>query len=94
MFQNRWGELPTDVRKVIDMVAETFGMYSGKVLEHITHKEEPWIEARVNCLPGEVATEVIQKERIRDYFVKVREEYGVEDVRGLRRYIGDKLKCA
>lgn len=38
---------PTDnERKVIDLVANTFGMYSGKVLAKITYHEEPWTEAR------------------------------------------------
>lgn len=27
-------------------MANTFGMYGGKVLEKITHNEDPWMEAR------------------------------------------------
>ena len=33
-------------KNVIDLVVNTFGMYGGKVLERITHNEEPWKEAR------------------------------------------------
>ena len=31
---------------MIDLVVNTFGMYGGKVLEKITHNEDPWMEAR------------------------------------------------
>lgn len=30
---------------MVDRVLDTFGMYSGKVLESITHKEAPWLDA-------------------------------------------------
>lgn len=30
---------------MVDRVLDTFGMYSRKVLESITHKEEPWLDA-------------------------------------------------
>ena len=39
-------ELSTDEKRVMDLVINTFGMYGGKVLERITHNEEPWTKAR------------------------------------------------
>ena len=38
--------LTDDEKRVIDLVVYTFGMYGGKVLEKITHNEEPCLEAR------------------------------------------------
>lgn len=38
--------LTEDEKRVIDLVVNTFGMYGGKVLEKITHNEDPWMEAR------------------------------------------------
>lgn len=34
-------KLTEEERRVIDLVVNTFGMYGGKVLEKITHNEEP-----------------------------------------------------
>ena len=38
--------LTEEEKKVIDLAVNTFGMYGGKVLERITHNEDPWMEAR------------------------------------------------
>ena len=38
--------LTEEEKKVIDLVVNTFGIYGGKVLERITHNEDPWMEAR------------------------------------------------
>ena len=38
--------LTPEAKEVVDRVLDTFGMYSGKVLESITHKEAPWLDAR------------------------------------------------
>lgn len=37
--------LTPEAKEVVDRVLDTFGMYSGKVLESITHKEAPWLDA-------------------------------------------------
>lgn len=58
MFQNRFNELSDNEKKVIDLIVESFGMYSGKTLEQITHDETPWLDARINCLPGEPSNEI------------------------------------
>ena len=38
--------LTDEEKRIIELVANTFGMYGGKVLERITHNEEPWKNAR------------------------------------------------
>ena len=92
MFQNRFHELPDDEKRIVDLVVETFGMYSGKVLERITHEETPWKNARVNCLPGESSNEVISKESIKKYFSGVSREYELDKVDGIRKYIHSRLE--
>ena len=44
--------LTPEAKEVVDRVLDTFGMYSGKVLESITHKEAPWLDARKGLSAG------------------------------------------
>lgn len=94
MFQNRFQELSDNGKKVIDLVVETFGIYSGKTLERITHKESPWMDARVCCLPGEPSNEVISKQTIKRYFSEVSQKYELGNVDGIREYIHSRLQTA
>lgn len=92
MFQNRFSELSDNVKQAINLVVESFGMYSGKTLERITHGEAPWKDARVNCLPDELSNEVISKEAIKKYFSEVAEKYDIGSVDGIRSYINSRLQ--
>ena len=92
MFQNRFSELSDNVKQAINLVVESFGMYSGKTLERITHGEVPWKDARVNCLPDEPSNEVISKEAIKKYFSEVAEKYDIGSVDGIRSYINSRLQ--
>ena len=92
MFQNRFNELSDDEKKVIDLVVESFGMYSGKTLEQITHGEPPWRDARINCLPGEPSNEIIPKESIKKYFSEVAQNYEIANVDGIKKYISSMLQ--
>lgn len=92
MFQNRFHELSDNEKKVIDLVVGSFGIYSGKVLEEITHGETPWKDARINCLPGEPSNEVISKESIKKYFLEVADKYELGNVGGIKKYISSKLQ--
>ena len=42
-------KLTADEIKAIDLVIKTFGVYSPKTLELISHSQEPWIEKK-NCI--------------------------------------------
>jgi len=92
MLQNRFNELADDEKKIIDLVLESFGMYSGKTLEQITHEETPWLDARNGYLPEEPSNEVISKESIATYFAEVAQKYEIDNVNGLRQYINSKLQ--
>ncbi len=65
----------------------TFGKYSGRVLENITHAELPWKNARVGYEASEPSGEIISKDEIRNYFVSVANRYGVDTEEKLNCHI-------
>lgn len=83
--------LTPEAKEVVDRVLDTFGMYSGKVLESITHKETPWLEARKGFLPDETSHAEISLDAMKSYFKKVDEKYNIRTEDGLRKYIGKML---
>lgn len=86
--------LTDDEKCVIDLVVNTFGMYGGKVLEKITHNEDPWMEARKGYDDSIPSGELLQKERIMKYYIAVNRKYGIDTEDGLRTYIHDMLDRA
>lgn len=87
-------DLDKKEREVIDLVVNTFGMYGGKVLERITHKEDPWINAREGYSENEPSQEEISKEAIKEYFVSVRGKYDLNTETGIMGYIQNMLASA
>lgn len=86
--------LTDNEKNVIDLVVNTFGMYGGKVLEKITHNEDPWKEARKgydDTIPSSV---LLSKERIMKYYIAVNQKYKIETESGLMDYIHDMLRSA
>lgn len=83
--------LTDDEKRVIDLVVNTFGLYGGKVLEKITHNEDPWTEARRGYDDSIPSSELLPKERIRKYYSAVNQKYGIDTENGLRTYIHDML---
>ena len=73
--------LTEDEKRVIDLVVDTFGMYSGKVLEKITHNEIPWMEARKGYGDGIPSSALIL----------INQKYGIDSEDGLKAYIYDML---
>lgn len=60
----KWAPLPSDpmssapsadICRHITKVLSTYGKFDATKLEHLTHSEGPWIEAR-NGIPGDVAS--------------------------------------
>lgn len=92
ILQNRFNELSDDEKRVVDLVVESFGIYSGKTLEKITHGESPWMDARKNCSPEDASNEVIKKEAIKDYFLEVAKKYEINSVDGIKKYINSRLQ--
>ena len=86
--------LTDDERKAVDLVINTFGMYGGKVLEKITHNEEPWMEARKGYGDSIPSSELLTRDRIMKYYIAVNQKYGIDTEAGLRTYIHDMLAKA
>jgi len=91
IFKNRFEELSEQEKMVIDLVINTFGKYSGKVLEGITHEEKPWKNARIGYEPSEPSREIISKDEIRNYFVSVADKYGIDTEEKLNNYINSYM---
>lgn len=83
--------LTMEAKEVVDRVLDTFGVYSGKILESITHKELPWLDARKGFLPDETSHAEISLDAMKAYFKKVDEKYNIRTEDGLRKYIGKML---
>lgn len=83
--------LTPEAKEVVDRVLDTFGMYSGKVLESITHKETPWLDARKGFLPDETSHAEISLDAMKAYFKNVDEKYNIRTEDGLREYIATMI---
>ena len=86
--------LTKEEKKVIDLVVSTFGMYGGKVLERITHNEEPWMEARKGYGDSIPSSELLPKDSIMKYYIAINQKYGINTEEGLKTYINDMLDKA
>ena len=64
-------EIPNFDEKTVDFLCKicaTFGIFDGKYLEELTHKESPWLNAREGYKPGDICHEVITKESMKEFF--------------------------
>ena len=57
--------------ETMDAIWDGYGDYGGKYLERLTHQEDPWIEARGDCSPGEYCDNKISIESMKEYYTKV-----------------------
>lgn len=79
--------LSQDELHAADLVLNTFGRYGGKTLEQITHKEDPWKNAREGYGPGDNSSEIITNDSIKEYFTSVNKKYSISSEKGLNDYI-------
>lgn len=77
--------------QTIDLVIKTFGEYSGKALEKITHNEDPWKIARKGYEDTISLNEVISLGSIKKYYLEKNKEYDFTNEEGLKKYISDSL---
>jgi len=91
LFTGKAKRLSDDEKKVMDLILAFFGKYSGKVLEKITHCEEPWQKVREGYGIQEPSNIVMEKEDIKGYFKTVSQNFKIDTLEGLERYIHAKL---
>lgn len=87
-------DLTENELEVIDEVNSSFGCYSGKVLEKMTHIETPWKESRSGLEENEPSEKLIKKTLIEDYFSLVQKKYNmlsIPDIRDYSRDLFDKV---
>lgn len=63
-------KLTREELKAIDLVIHTFGLYSPKILEAISHMQDPWLEKRIGYKDNETGKKVIDENSIRNYYTK------------------------
>lgn len=86
--------LSTTQRHVVELVANTFGVYGGKTLETITHSEDPWKNARANCDDTIPSKNVIEKSAIECYYDQLHHTYDLSSENGINHYIHDILSTS
>ncbi len=81
-------KLTTEEIRAIDLVINTFGLYSPKTLERISHSQEPWREKRMGYKEDEAGREVIEEESIKQLYI----ERGLNSEKAIMEYIMNCIK--
>lgn len=76
-------------KELLDHIVLYFGCYSGKILENMTHSEEPWRVARRGLRDGESSDRAIEKTEIESYFKNVKEKYKMLNLSDIKDYSKD-----
>lgn len=92
IFEGTEDKLTDDECRVIDLIINTFGEYSGKVLERITHEENPWKIAREGYADTIPSNEPILMDNIKAYYTEKNAEYDFSTEEGLKKYISNVLR--
>ncbi|WP_296816438.1 type II toxin-antitoxin system antitoxin SocA domain-containing protein [Megasphaera sp.] len=87
IFEGTDDKLTVQERHIVELVANTFGEYTGKPLERITHQEAPWQDARKGYGDGIPSNELISKQSIRDYYLEKEILYDFSSPEGIKKYI-------
>lgn len=84
--------IDSDKKTFLDIILNSFGYYSGKALEKMTHLDEPWYLNREDLLIDECGKKIIQKEQIADFFVKIKEKYNMLIITDIKKYSDEQFK--
>lgn len=79
-------------KEILDSVIRNFGCYSGKVLEKMTHIEEPWRVTRKDLNDNEGSDLIIEKDLIAKYFKEIKSKYNMLNISDIRDYSTDLFK--
>lgn len=67
-------DLDKPQRDLVDEVWQIYGGLSGRVLETLTHQEDPWIKARGNASPESPSNNTISLDSMRLYYRNLLED--------------------
>lgn len=62
------GVLSDDEKDTINKVVDFYGKYDSQYLSELTHRENPWKEARIGLSPGERGSKVIPVDALSEYY--------------------------
>jgi uncharacterized phage-associated protein len=62
------GALPEHERAVLNSVLEVYAPLSGDQLEEMTHREDPWIEARAGVAPAARSENIISEATMQRFY--------------------------
>ncbi len=62
------GEANQSIYDFLNDIVSAYGRYDGAALSTMTHRENPWLEARGNIDELEGSTAVMSKKSLRDFF--------------------------
>ena len=71
---------------ILDSIIKNFCCYSGKMLECFTHSETPWLATRGALSEDESSNRIIEKSKIGDYFVAVKNKYKMINPNDIKSY--------
>lgn len=80
--------------KVLNLVKNYYyDVYNAKTLEKVCHLEAPYEEARVGYLEEQWCQEVIDKDKIKTYYIHLAEKYNIslDNTSGVKRYLNELL---
>lgn len=84
--ESDFSELTVKELGFLDAIVDVFGMYSGQILSEITHREQPWIEARGDLSINDRSVTEISQETINTYFEQVVDNYQIINPSDIARY--------
>ncbi|MBQ9768036.1 MAG: DUF4065 domain-containing protein [Lachnospiraceae bacterium] len=80
--------LSEDEIKAIELVLHTFGLYSSKTLERISHSQQPWLEKRVRYKEDEPGNELIEEKSVERFYI----ESGLNSEEAIMKYITNCIR--
>jgi uncharacterized phage-associated protein len=92
VFEIAEDKLSNEEKRLIDLILDTFGIYSGKALEEITHEEDPWKLVRDELDPSDSSKRIIPKEIIKKYFSDINEKCNLSSKNGINQYIASMIE--
>lgn len=81
--------LEEEEQELLHQIVVSFGCYSGKVLEAMTHTEEPWRIARAGLREGDSSDRLIRKSDMEVHFRTVKEKYQMLNIADIKDYSKD-----
>ncbi len=66
--------MPLDLKAFLDQILDVFGVETAIALELMTHREQPWIQARAGLAPDTPSNAIISKLSMRDFYKAMQAE--------------------